>query len=130
MLSIENQSMDFANLDALFVLVTKMLCVYAFILNNKTLSAGVILFPGLFIEVMVQSKKNLLEKLPICSSTVNVVQRRQEVKGITSRSIDHLAMTTSTEASRRCAAVIAPPLLELGKTCGSRQSGSRRAMAP
>ena len=39
-------------------------------------------------------------------------------------------MTTSTEARRRRAAVIAAPSPELSKRCCSRQSGSRRAKAP
>ena len=70
------------------------------------------------------------KKLPIYSSIVKVVQRMQEVTKITSRSVDHLATTTSTGTSRRRAIVIAPPSLEPGKPCCSRQSGSRRAKAP
>ena len=70
------------------------------------------------------------EKLSIYSSSIMVVQRTLEIIKITSRSVDHLATTTSTEASRRRAAVIAPPSTEPGKHCCSRQSGSRRAKAP
>uniref|UniRef100_A0A8R7PMF0 Uncharacterized protein n=1 Tax=Triticum urartu TaxID=4572 RepID=A0A8R7PMF0_TRIUA len=61
--------------------------------------------------------------------TVKVAQRTQEVKN-TYRSVDHLATTTSTGASRRCATVFAPPSSELDKPYCSRQSGSRRAKAP
>ena len=43
------------------------------------------------------------KKLPIYSSSIMAVQRIPEIK-ITSRFVDHLATTTSTEASRR-----APP---------------------
>ena len=43
--------------------------------------------------------------------------------------MDHLATTTSTGASRRRAAIIAPPSLEPGKPCCGRQSESRRAKA-
>jgi hypothetical protein len=47
----------------------------------------------------------------------------------------HRATTTNTSASRRRAAVLAPPLLKLGKACRSRsccsrQVGNRRAKAP
>ena len=58
---------------------------------------------------------------PIYSSSIMAVQRTPEIIKITSRSVDHLATTTSTEASRRRAAVIAPPSPEPGTTC-SRQS--------
>lgn len=44
--------MDHGNLDALLVLVTKMSHVYALILNNRSYSSRVILFPRLLIEVM------------------------------------------------------------------------------
>ena len=58
------------------------------------------------------------------------IQRTTEVIKITTMSMDHLAMTTSTGASRRRAAVIASPSLEPDKPCCSRQSGGRRANAP
>jgi hypothetical protein len=50
-------------------------------------------------------------------------------------SLDHLATTTDTRASRRRAAVLTPPSPETGKACRSRacysrQMGSRRAKAP
>ena len=59
-------------------------------------------------------------------SSIKAIQRTQEVKTI-SRTVDHLATTTSTEASRRRAAVIAPPSLEPSKPYCSRQSESRGA---
>lgn len=65
------------------------------------------------------------EKLSIYSSSIMTVQRIPEIK-ITSRFVNHLATTTSTEASRRRAAVIAPLSPEPGTTCCSRQSKSRR----
>ena len=59
-------------------------------------------------------------KFPIYSSSIMAVQRIQEIIKITSRSIDHLATTTNTEASQRCAVVIAPPSPEPGKPCCSK----------
>ena len=83
-------------------------------------------FPG----INVVSCTFFSGKLPIYSSIVKVVQGIQEIIKITSISVNHLTTTTSTEASRWRRAVIAPPLLESGKPCCSRQSGIHRAKAP
>ena len=63
--------------------------------------------------------------LQSCGSTTNIRK-----KYITSRSIDHLATTTTAEASRKRAAIITPLSPEPGKTCCSRQSGSCHAKTP
>lgn len=59
-----------------------------------------------------------------------LVQTTLEVTKITSMSVDHLAMSTSTEASRRRAVVIAPASLEPGKPYCGRQSRSHRDNDP
>ena len=56
----------------------------------------------------------------IYSTSIMAVQRTLEIIKITPRFIDHLAMITSTKASPRRAAVIAPPSPESGITCYSR----------
>ena len=66
----------------------------------------------------------LARRLPDC-----LLQQIAEIK-ITSRSVDHLATTKSTEASQRRAAIIAPPSSEPGKPCCSRQLGSCRSKTP
>jgi hypothetical protein len=71
-----------------------------------------------------------------CENSVNlliIVNRctnRYKIIKITSRSLDHLATTTYTDVSWRCAAVLALPSLEPGKTCRSRKMGSCCAKAP
>ena len=77
---------------------------------------------GLFIYFFAR-------KFSIYSSLIMTVQRIPEIIKITSRFVDHLATTTNTETSRRCASVITPPSLESDTTCCSRQSGSCRAKA-
>jgi hypothetical protein len=44
-------------------------------------------------------------------------QRGPKTVEIINRSLDHLAKTTNTNASQRCAAILAPPSPELGKSC-------------
>ena len=85
-------------------------------------------------EAMKRMKLKVFEffssarKLSIYSSSIMVVQQTLEIIKITSRFIDHLAMTTSTEASRRHTIVIAPPSPEPGKYCCSK-SGSHHVKA-
>ena len=65
----------------------------------------------ILFETFVNSLINAIfcGKLLIYLSNNMAVQRTQEVTKITFMSIDHLETTTSTRASRMCAAVIAPP---------------------
>jgi hypothetical protein len=89
-------------------------------------------------KILVQNSlySSFLRKSPpIYSWTSTKVQEISRIIKITIRSLDHLATITSTRTSRRRATVLAPPSLELGKTCRGRAccnrcTGSRRAKAP
>jgi hypothetical protein len=66
---------------------------------------------------------------------INSCTKNPKSNKITIKSLDHLATTTGTSASRRRAAILTPPSPEPGKACCSRaccsrQMGSHRAKAP
>ena len=82
--------------------------------NNNNLSPWPILFA---------------ENLLVYSSYIMTVQRTQIIQ-TTFMFINHLATSTSTGASQKCAVIIAPPSSESDKLCCHKRSGNCRAKIP
>jgi hypothetical protein len=85
---------------------------------------------GVEDDVVSYYKKKSADILIIINGSTKNTKRNK----ITNRSLYHLAKTTSTRVSKRCAAVLAPPSPELGKACLGRAccsilTGSCRAKA-